>query len=345
MTFSFFTLLLINVSLFVLAVIGNIGKRFWKQILFVQILIIVIVFGLRDDKVGIDTWAYILHYNSGTGGYFKEPAFKYLGFFLHKIIKESAIYILVISLLTGSFAYFGIKKLSIRKEIIPLIAWVFLSNTMVIFSWVNGVRQGIASMIILNSVMLLSVQRKKSAGLCLILAPMFHFSSLVFIGQQVIYKLGKRIKLFRIINSDHYIIDILCLFLAYLLGLLASKIPYLSDKYANMGSKILLIKIALSVFFYFITKYILYIGDYSSAKRIFDTYFFIICLSIFFLFNTEVSNRFLYYGGIFESLILGFVLSKAKKNKIPYLLMLILGNSFYYILTIATSAYANMFNM
>jgi hypothetical protein len=335
-------LIFINILIFILAAFGNLGSKLWKQFVFIQILIFAVFFGLRNEKVGVDTFQYMAEFSRGKGGYFREPIFKFIGFFLFRITKEPLMYILTISLLSGFFAYSSFKILKIKKEIIPLITWVFLSNTMVIFNWINGLRQGLASMVLFFSIALYSCNKRKRATTLLVTSPLYHFSAMVFIGQQLLYKAEKKIRIINIIRSDNIIIDIFCLILAFVAGKAASFIPFLGARYVYT-SKTLLIKICIALFFYFITKYFLLRGKTDNHKIWFDTYFFILCLSVFFTFNTDASNRFLYYSGLFESIILGLVLSSSKKNRIPYLALLILGNFVYFFFTILTSAYANMF--
>jgi len=342
MLYTIYSLAFINIFIFLLAAFGNIESQFWKQIVFFQILIFVIFFGLRNEKVGVDTIHYMSEFKLGKGGYFKEPLFKLLGYLLFKFTKEPVMYLLTISALSGFFAYISFKLLKIKKEIIPLITWVFLSNTMVIFNWINGLRQGLASMILFSAIALYSCNKNKIATVLLVTTPLYHFSAMVFIGQQLLYKAGKKIRIINIIRSDNITIDVFCLILAFVVGKVASSIPFLGARYVST-SKTLIIKIFIALFFYFITKYFLLRGKIDKNRIWFDTYFFILCLSVFFTFNIDASNRFLYYSGLFESIILGLVLSNSKINRIPYLFLLVFGNFLYFFFTILTSAYANMF--
>lgn len=345
MTFTVVTLISINFIILILGIFGNLLPKYYKQYVFFQVFLFAFFMGIRSPEVGVDTKAYIQEFLTGGGGYFKEVLYKYFGYVLYTINADSIVFILAVSLLMGFLAYHIIIHAPVKKEYKSIIAWLFLSNLMVVFNWTNGLRQGIAALLFLLCIVLYTRGKYNKSFLCLILAPFFHISALVFLPIFFFYYASRKMSVFSIFTSNKVYVDaaavIIFLCFSYIIF---SRIPQIVNKY-GWGSKIIEVKVIIAFLFYFIINYfLLYHAVHNRTSLILSSYFYILCVSASFLINPEISNRFLYYSGCFEAVLIGIVLTNAKKNRFIYLSMAVLGNILYYIFTISTSQYAFNFN-
>lgn len=344
MTYSIFTLIIINLILFIFAFFGNIDGKTGKLFIFFQIFFFSFCFGTRKDIIGTDTLAYISSYNHS--GFFKEPIFSAVENIFRALGFSNELYILSISIIMGIIVFIVFNRnLPIKKELLPIVTWIFLSNTMVIFSWVNILRQGLASFIVLLSISFISNGSRKKGFLVICIAVTVHFASIIFIFFYFLYYLSKKVFILKIFNSNKPLYDILILIACFFLSFSISKIPFVANRYPNMGSKILLLKIVIAIIYYFLMKYFFMSNKQQHITVWFDVYFFVICSSIFFYFSTEISNRFLYFSGCFEAILFGIMLSTKKSERKTVFTSALLLNIFYFFYTINTSAFANNFNL
>lgn len=347
MTFTVFTLLCINLFILFLGLLGSTVTKYYKQYIFFQIFIFAFLMGIRAPEVGVDTSNYIDIYLTGNGGYFKELLYKLLGYVLYTIHTHYSVYLLIVSFLMGMLSYCILTNVPVKNEYKPIITWVFLSNVMVVFNWTNGLRQGVASLLILLCIILYSNGKYKRSLLCLLLAPFFHVSSFVFFPFFLFYYASRKMKIFAVFTSNRIYIDMLALVISlFVCFFIFGRIPQFVNKYSFLVSKLIVIKLSIAVVFYGVLQYFfLYHYNAKSVNLFFNLYFYILCVSAAFLFNSVISNRFFYYTGCFEAVLLGLVISNTGKHKKLYAVLLVLGNILYYICTISTSQYAKNFNI
>lgn len=343
MIFSILTLFILNFIIFLLGFFGNLDRNKAIVSIFLQLFLFSICMGFRDFTIGIDTAAYISSYLNSS--IFKEPVF----FGLERLISflgfPSRIYVLILSMIMGSIAFLIFTNdLPIKKQLLPIIIWIFLSNAMVILSWINILRQGLASFIILYSITFISKKNYIKGFFLLILAASIHFSAIMFLFFFVSYIFSFKNSLFRVFFSNKILIDFVIMIFSFLLGFIISKIPFVAERYPGMGSKLLIVKIFFAILYYFILKYVLLNNKSEKVLVWFYIYFYIICLSLIFYFTGEISNRFLYFSGCFEAILLGITLTYRKIEKRSFLTSLVIFNFCYFYLIVNSPAFAYNFN-
>lgn len=346
MIYSIFTFLLLNAYLFFLAFIGNSDGSKYKICLFYQLFPFSLYLGLRDIHVGVDTWQYIGEFLKGTGGYFTEPGFRFLGKIIYLINPSSSFYLVCISLIMFGILIYSLILLPIENKYKCIVSWILLSNLVVIFNWVNAIRQGLAALMVFTACIQYINKRNKATFFWLLLAIMFHVSSAVFIPFFVIQYL---------INDYHQkksgmLLDIFLLCFAFLSGyVILSRLPSAFTRYVDMGSKFLFVKVLISISFYCFTRYFVWVKTGRISCIWFNIYLYIICLVLFFYTSTEMSNRFLYYLGYYNAPILISLFADMNKYykifvyKTTFFFCIIFLNVIYYLMMISSSQFATNF--
>lgn len=265
-----------------------------KYIIFFMVTFLAIYLGLRKPEIGVDTQTYINEYLTGTGGYFKEKGFKYLGYFLYLFKKEDyKFYLVVISLLNTYLYYFGFYSWIKKKNDFYFIFWTFIFNITYLYGSINILRQSIAGGFLLISFSFVCKKKYMYCFFFVIIGFLFHQTIIFFIPIFFLYNIYKKIK-------NKYLIIILL----YILSCIIKNILNLYEKfyiYYNFmeANKSFYFKIIILIIFY-----ILYSN--RKYKNLFYEYilFYGICILIFFINYKLISGRLIYYINIFIPIIL-----------------------------------------
>lgn len=120
---------------------------------------------------------YIKEYLSGTGGYFSEKGFKYLGYYLYKLNFTWKQYLITVSFFKTFLYYKAIKNFSRFSQEFYFLIWVILFNVTFLYGQINIMRQSIATGLFLLVISKISTIKKYTY---FILAYNFHKSILFF---------------------------------------------------------------------------------------------------------------------------------------------------------------------
>lgn len=153
--------------------------------LFLLILILSSLAGLRDISVGIDTWAYIRAINSASNSYSGELFFTYFEFgfgvlikILIAILREPHYVILFISLITNTLI---IKTLWRYRQNYSFSFSVFLYYTLYYFETFNILRQYLALSIIFWGIKFLYEKKYIKFVIVTLVASSMHGSAIIAI--------------------------------------------------------------------------------------------------------------------------------------------------------------------
>lgn len=305
--YNMWVLLLLNILLtYVCFILKN--KKIKRILLGIIIVFYTLYMGLRPYDVGTDTKNYIYEYLTGTGGYFKEIAFKFIGKWSYYFKLNFNQYLLVISTLQTLILIKCCKNSFETKEERNLFYWIFLFNAGTILGYVNIIRQFLANLFLLLSLSYYFSEKKKSY-LFYILSILFHSTAIFFglIFYKKLYikylKLSKKIKVLIIIIT----------------GIVSTIIPNLllwNDKfqryfYHYKSGKSFYMKLLIVMVFYFY-----YIYKKENNKFLEYILFYSCLLVLVFWRFSALSNRMIYYvNSIIPFILVEIYLSKRKNSK------------------------------
>ena len=156
--------------------------KIWKAVLIISVL--TFVAGCRANTVGNDTMGYYKMFQSNaTYGFIREYAFGYYIKILMKIFKNANLCILATSFITNALIICGFWKIrDVSKFKYNVIAYVFIP----FFLTMSGLRQWLAISIIVYFFNLILEKKYIKFSLAVVLASLFHTSSLVALAYVVI---------------------------------------------------------------------------------------------------------------------------------------------------------------
>lgn len=291
-----------------------------KYIYFFMITFLAVYLGLRKPEIGVDTQTYINEYLTGTGGYFEEKGFKYLGYFLYFLKKDYRFYLVIISLLNTYLYYFGFYNWLKNKNDFYFIFWTFIFNATYLYGSINILRQSIAGGFLLIS---FSFVHKKKYTYCfffIIMGFLFHQTIIFFIPIFFLYNIYKKIK-------NKYLIMISLYILSYIIKDIMNLYEKFYIYYNFMEvNKSFYLKFIVLIIFYILYSNIIY-------KNLFYEYilFYGICILIFFIDYKLIPGRLIYYINIFIPFILveSYVFKKKKRICIFFIWIYHIGVLFY----------------
>lgn len=269
--------------------------------------------GIRSPEIGTDTKNYIHEYLSGTGGYFREVGFRYLGYIIFKLGLSYKYYLTIISIINTFLYYIGFKLLIKNTQKFYLIMWIFLFNITYLFGSVNILRQSIAGGFLLISFSFLQKRKKVLAFSLILLGMTFHITIIFFLPIIYVYKLY-----FSMTNKKKYII----LVLIFILSFLIIKILLFHPKFYNYFYFMKTNKSFYLKFLLLIITYILY--SQMKIKKIFYEFlmYYGLCLLIIFINFGLLPSRCIYYVNIYIPITVVEILEyKIKNRKIIYILL------------------------
>lgn len=147
-----------------------------------------LVFGMRWD-VGMDNLTYLRIYtNNETSRYSTEFLFKFMNDALYKMGVHYAIYFIIFAFIQVFLLYYTFKN--------EAYLWVFLTLSLFgghfFYDWMNGMRQEMASCIMLFGTNFIIARKPWKYLLCIIFAAGFHISAVLFIFIYPIMVSGKK---------------------------------------------------------------------------------------------------------------------------------------------------------
>lgn len=160
-----------------------------------SVLPLVFVAGFRY-KVGTDWGTYVLSFQSvrnGNRGYYAERGYILVQKLVALVTSNYIWLFLLCALIFAGFYFVGIYKMSIN----PPLSVTLLVGTSLFFSFMNGMRQGLALAILFFSLQYVFRRDWKRFLIFLILASSFHTSSIAFAAVYILY--GLKIDIKRII--------------------------------------------------------------------------------------------------------------------------------------------------
>lgn len=264
-----------------------------------------LLFGFRDKEVGSDTYNYVRIFNLvNTNNFNQEELNDYLFIYLSKIIgfvSDNPRYILVlVAMIYILLFYIFLRKIPSKNKII--IFFVFVSTVFFKNMGINILRQGIAEMFFLLSLMF-SMNDKKIKYVLISIFSFFTHATLII--PIIVYYLSNKIigiKINALISV--YLIAIVLSYLNWDLNLIIDNLPFIDVKYLKYinsedsladfyetGFKFRFVffnTIYLSLG-YIIIKYFNYQVS-VFYRRIFITYVILSCI-YFLMFNIPYSDR------------------------------------------------------
>lgn len=173
----------------------EINKFFVNILNLAVVLLLFLLMGTRLEHVGTDTPSYykifyLIEYSSDVWGLRYEPGFIYLSKFLSGLNFSPEVLILVCSALIISPVSYFIYSVSPLASISILL---YVSVLGFFFAF-NGVRQAISEVFILLSMMYFIRYESfnKRSRFFLLLAPLFHYASMVFIPTYILLGFSRR---------------------------------------------------------------------------------------------------------------------------------------------------------
>lgn len=298
------------------------NKKIKSWLFFLLIVFYSSFIGYRNENIGIDTKAYIIEYLSGTGGYFSEKGFTFIGKYLYKWGFGWQSYFTFLSILSLSNYCLG-YKLNIKKEKnYSLICWIFFFNITALYGNVNGIRQFIAGSFLLLSISFLKKEKNIWSYLFFAIGISFHKSLIIFIFLYVkwFWKIFKKLN-----NNQKRLVIFICIVLSFFLEhllLLNHQVEDYSQKYFN---KTFYIK-----YIFLLLTYLFYQKNKNKEKFIEYVFFYTFLIISLFINFEHLSNRFIYYINIFTPIL--FYQMFDKKDKIINKKTLVLIVFIYHIL-------------
>lgn len=301
---------LILISSFFFGIENFVKKNYNKYINYFVLLFLLVpyllLFGLRNSDVGTDTINYILSYENIKDSPISElDSIKDIGYVLYvKLISifdlEANQFIFSMSLLYLSLIFVFIKIIDNKNKVLILL--ILISFPFFRSFGINILRQGISIILMLIGILLFQKKIKKKAYLAIVLALLFHISTLLIL---LFYLGSKRIKKIKV----GIIIYICSVFLAFLhldLSFLVNKIPFLSGVLASRMSSYLsntssLYKTGFRIdfvafnTFYLIIGYIAYrnlSAKLQKEQSVVLNLYMLLSSFFFLMFNIPYSDRF-----------------------------------------------------
>lgn len=318
-------------------------QRVNNLLIFVILFSFLLLFGLRGEDVGSDTFLYIRNFQRTSFlelSYenVKDPVFYFVGHLVNLFTDNYDVYLLVISFLYVFPIYLIFKKINSRNSfiIVFFIVSMFFFKSM----GINILRQGLSvSFLALGS--LLYLHKKNKWGLVFIsLSILFHLSAIIPIA---IFIISRKIKNFKI-PLFIYIFSIVASYLEYGILSLFLKIPFLGERiegYVDYSDNILkLYETGFRLDFVVFNTFFLVIAFflYKSLKDRLPTFYkksliiYMLCSSFFFLtFQFPYNDRFGIYSWALIPLLISPVLEFKQKRKFYVMGLYILSNLIFLI--------------
>lgn len=150
-------------------------------------LIFALVFGLRWN-VGTDNLTYLsIYINNDTEVYGREFIFKFMNDSLYKMGMHFSIYFIIFAFIQVFLLYYTLKN--------EAYLWVFLSISLFgghfFYDWMNGMRQEMASCIMLFGTNYIIKKKPIKYLICIVFASGFHISALLFLVVYPVVVKGK----------------------------------------------------------------------------------------------------------------------------------------------------------
>ena len=283
---------IINVIIAIVCFYGNLKGRLIDFILFIQLALYSIVFGLRNTTFG-DTLKYSNMYY-GISSRKKEFLYELISSFSSNIGISFEGFILIYSIVSYLCLYFLFKELIPNKKYKCLnLLLLFSTVTFITFSAVI-IRQFLATVICFYGIF----QKKRSPLIYILIGLGFHVFSIIFL----LYIILEKLNFFKILIKKKilYIYFLICfLFFNFsdnvirMLGVLLPLEVY--DKlvyYSSLDINIIVYKIRYFLFFFstYIFSIILDNEDYIEYSIININLFFLLIVSLL-NFSSETSSR------------------------------------------------------
>lgn len=266
---------IISILLFFSLILSFNGKKESNIVLLnmLNITVVVLLFllmGTRLEHVGTDTPAYykifyLIEYSSDVWGLRYEPGFIFVSKFLSGLNFSPESLILVCSaLIVFPISYFIYSVSPLAS--ISILLYVGVSGFFFAF---NGVRQAISEAFILLSMMyfIRDDSFNKRSGFLLLLAPLFHYASMIFIPTYFLLGYSRRFWIYSL--SVTYVISLFFIMIPSAFSMLSSVLFYLVpstfDSYTRNAS---------------------FVGDYG-----FVTFFYQVCFVICFAALIYTKNK------------------------------------------------------
>lgn len=303
-------------------------KKLKKILFFILLLMFSFYIGYRNEEIGIDTKAYINEYLTGTGGYFSEKGFTFIGKVLYNFSFNWNDYFFILSLISSSLYYLGFKYIDKNNSF--LLFWIFMFNVTGLYGQVNGIRQFIAGGFLLFSISLLKNKRNIYSYILFFIGCLFHKSLIIFlfIYIKLFFQLYKKLNI-----KYKFLIIFIFIYLSFVLDKFLLLNSQIVDYSLKEFSKSFYIKylFLLIIFFYYIYK------SNKTKNTVIEYIFFYNLLIIELFFNFQhLSNRFIYYINIFTPILFYEIFNKNKKIMIFIIFL-------YHILILYYPSTRNMF--
>jgi len=169
--------MLVYIVLLLVAIILLLANKYSKENALFLMLMMLIVCGLRDYNIGIDTLSYVDNYKYYSNENTSEFLFNYTYSLIHFIGGSGHLWLFFVSVLLFMPYIVAIKQFSIA----PVIsAFIFLASPMLFFfDSMNGIRQWTSGGLILLSFLYRNEREIIKCVICFVLAMGFHLSSIV----------------------------------------------------------------------------------------------------------------------------------------------------------------------
>jgi len=153
-------------------------------VIFLSLMVIALLVGLRGGNVGVDTYSYITFFNGLDNFNFRdlfanllEPGFVFVSFLIKKANLSVTIYLLIFAILTLLLFFQFYKN---KLELLPW-AIFFAFSTGYVFFMMNGLRQALAVPLVALSLKYVTDRKLIKFLLLILFASLFHYSALLML--------------------------------------------------------------------------------------------------------------------------------------------------------------------
>lgn len=255
----------------------------------IAILVLSLLAGLRHITIGTDVKVYVLPvFDSikidGFFGVFTnwpeiEIGYKLLNYFVRLFTNSYAVIMFIIQFIIIFFTYYGIKRIFKNNyhNIFIIMLFLFFNNSL------NMVRQSISLALCIYSIKYLEDKKKIKFIFTILIASLFHKSSLIFIATLFLYNTKRENATFLSIIFLFFGMIIVTLFpslveLLVSIGIISSKYTYYLDNFVNTTLDFQYFNLLLDVFFI-----IIYYKNEYKEKKCEPVYLLFIIIDFIFL--------------------------------------------------------------
>lgn len=303
----------------------------WNITLYIVLISVILVAGMRESHVGTDYSGYLEFYNyilnhGYIGKSFKtnEYVWEYLNYSFAVIGIPSEIFF---GLLAGLMYFFFIKGAYKFQFLLPLM-FFFIFTSGFYFWTMSGLRQSIAIMIFFYAVKYIIEKKNLHYVLWIFVASGFHSSAIILLPLYFLNKIKFNQKLFfflyiisiLFIGNNWFLskIDVLIQFVGSNIDAVSQYIKYLEAKAAisaessRTGSGLgVIVKIAITFFIFYKSKYIL---EKHPEFNIYFILFSIGAIGSNLFYAVELIGRILIYFNIVFSIVIAIVIYYSNKS-------------------------------